>query len=73
MGRVQKNPEEAEQFYRKLSDTLAKFKGVDAIIMGDFNAKIGNKIYWTDVLVHTRLDVETTMGNHYTSSCSDII
>ena len=39
MGRVQKNPEEAEQFYKKFSDTLAKFKGVDVIVVGDFNAK----------------------------------
>ena len=43
MGQVNENEEHAENFYRQFEDTLAKFKGLDCLVLGDFNAKLGYK------------------------------
>ena len=43
MGLVAKDDTLAEEFYSDLKSTVDKFKGMDFVINGDFNAKLGKQ------------------------------
>ena len=43
MGFVNENEEHAESFHRQLEDKIAKFKGLNCLVIGDFNANLGCK------------------------------
>ena len=54
MGITEKNPVEADKFYADLNKCYKDLKGIDAIVVGDFNAKLGKKS-WDDNKVHVGL------------------
>ena len=67
MGLVAKDDTLAEKFYSDLKSTLDKFKGMDFVITGDFNAKLGTKLTVTTAWAHTGEAQETRMEIFFTN------